>query len=380
MQNLRFLEHDENSLIFIAENGAKFRVESSEENLAAFRSAIKNRRGSDRRVSPREIQARLRAGSSSKEVAESLDLELSDVERHEGPILAERKFILNSSHAVEVRTNDHRGDEPQTFGEVIADRIAKLTENTPEWSVWRDEEGWMVQVSFLVAQTEHEAVWSFDHKKNHLTPITADAVNLSKQESVGEKLIPTLRAVDDPDRSSQFDSASFKPEDLVFATPDTQDEGESDTDTDTDTGADPEPSPHDITFHPPKQFEQDGELDEFARRQKIEERAISTSADDSDLQGETADLLDALRKRRSQRESFVVDVEDHDPIILSDPEPSPMLHTMPLQTVDIDLPTGNEFPETDEVDPLPQVKNKKGRTSVPSWDEILFGQRSEDDE
>ena len=55
----------------------------------------------------------------------------SDVERHEGPVLAERQHILDSALIVPVRAQgDHDDDTPQTFGGVINARLSGLGADT----------------------------------------------------------------------------------------------------------------------------------------------------------------------------------------------------------------------------------------------------------
>jgi hypothetical protein len=90
---------------------------------------------------------------------------------------------------------------------------------------------------------------------------------------------------------------------------------------------------------------------------------------------ETADLLDALRKKRNERES----VEQ------LDPHPSTeglrIVELVPEQTYP------NEEPEPEIIEPEPTpapletdttASPKRGRASIPSWDQIVFGTKTED--
>lgn len=81
----------------------------------------------------------------------------------------------------------------------------------------------------------------------------------------------------------------------------------------------------------------------------------------------TADLLEALRRKRTERE--VTDLESH-------PE------TTQIRVVDIEVPKEQE-PEasSDEPkEPVPETSTapKKGRAAMPSWDEIVFGTKTDD--
>ncbi|HUH53693.1 MAG TPA: septation protein SepH [Microbacteriaceae bacterium] len=396
MQDLRFIEQRDNSLVFVNESGEEFSFKLTEDNLRILREASRPPRSSSKTVNPREIQTMLRSGSSSEEAAETLGLELSDVQRYEGPIIAERKFILQSSHNVEVRTADNNSESIQFFGPVINERVKQLTDKLPNWSVWREDNSWMVKASFDTEEVKHNATWAFDHKKNQLTAVNADAISLSKQGDVGEKLIPTLRAVNFPD--DKHTSALNKEQDFLFS---------KDNATDDQHSADEE-NPDDATVKPqtdstyfedveeldetenvasattkdtPEDFQ---EIDDFTRRQKIDERAISSDRHETQLHSETADLLEALRKRRSQRQNE----ESDDRTFLTDPPPSPANETLPITIPDSILKAvpqekeDSSFQDDDslkiddfaETEPAPS-KSKKGRTSVPSWEEILFGQK-----
>jgi hypothetical protein len=90
---------------------------------------------------------------------------------------------------------------------------------------------------------------------------------------------------------------------------------------------------------------------------------------------ETADLLDALRKKRNERES----VEQ------LDPHPSTeglrIVELVPEQIYEEQEPE----PEFNEPEPTPApvatdntASPKRGRASIPSWDQIVFGTKTED--
>jgi len=93
---------------------------------------------------------------------------------------------------------------------------------------------------------------------------------------------------------------------------------------------------------------------------------------------QTADLLEALRRRRGERDPM-------DP----DPEEQPghpatgqvRLIDIPIETLD-DAPVGSAgTPSAGSTGTGPHgVRgSRKGRPSMPSWDEIVFGARTDDD-
>jgi hypothetical protein len=99
------------------------------------------------------------------------------------------------------------------------------------------------------------------------------------------------------------------------------------------------------------------------------------SAPEEPALSETADLLDALRRKRNERES----VEQ------LDPHPS----TEGLRVVELvpeQIYAEQELDqEITEPEPTPAPVNtdntsspKRGRASIPSWDQIVFGTKTED--
>ena len=400
MDELRFVRREEGTLIFESDAGASYRVQADETVLSEVRLAVRAQ-VSHPRVNPREIQSMIRSGKSHQEIMAATGADESDIERYEAPVVAERKFILTTASKIPVRTHATEQSEQQ-FGAVIAERLIGLSAINVQWDSWRDDEaGWMIKLEFDSNGTEHRAIWSFDHRKGVLSPLTPDAVNLSKQGEVGDRLLPKLRAVDNLHSAERFDSGSFhRVEDLEPDTSAHHDESSA-------LGA----PDHSVSEEhpPPVSLAAEAALKaghpstgaipvitadtEFARRREIEERAISTSEPEPQDLGQTADLLDALRRRRGQRQNESQET-DHE-VTLREFEAPVSLHPEPIEeSSQIDL--GNEVAPADRVWRKPQTpdsgvmdtdraepeltKRGKGRTSIPSWDDILFGTRGESED
>lgn len=403
MDELRFVRRDDLSLVVANDAGEEFRLIVDDTVLSELRH-LSRRERSMQQVRPREIQSLLRSGKSRAEVARETGLSEADIERYEEPVLAERRYLLERAQAVSVRVESHDEDE-QRFGAVIAERLVGLGAEVSEWSAWKDDEtGWMIGLEFISHDVSHRAVWSFDHRKSVLSAVNPDAVNLSRQGDVGERLIPKLRAVDSSERSERFDSGAFRNAELPI--PDLEDAPSA---AETDGGADPEP----------ERPAQGDAGSEYARRMEIDSRAVKTEqADAADL-SQTADLLDALRKRRGEREQTQQEAEraDHPsrgeaPAAPAAPErPSPSSssssgESAPLKPRSIwsasGVTGGQDSPEPARPAaprgdaPQPEASRsensrsetpkseaerggRKGRASIPSWDDILFGTRSDED-
>mgnify|MGYP003489682759 FL=1 len=212
MQELQFARREDDALIVTNDAGEQFRIAIDEYLISEMKQVARPQR-SGPRVKPREIQSLIRAGKTRAEVVAATGADESDVERHEGPVLAERQHILDSALIVPVRAQgDHDDDTPQTFGGVINARLSGLGADTIVWTAWRDQtDGWMISLAFRSREVDHKAIWSFEHRKAILAPLTSDAVTLSQQGEVGDRLIPKLRAVDSPERTERFDSGAFDP-------------------------------------------------------------------------------------------------------------------------------------------------------------------------
>ena len=68
----------------------------------------------DASLSPRDIQARIRAGESADEVARIAGVPVDRVLRYAGPVLQERAMLAHEEHAHDLvpRRRERRGDQP----------------------------------------------------------------------------------------------------------------------------------------------------------------------------------------------------------------------------------------------------------------------------
>lgn len=399
MDELRVVRREEGSLILANDLGEEYRLVVDESVAVELRS-LARRSSPTPGVRPREIQALLRAGKTRDEVAAQTGLDPADVERYEEPVRAEQRYMLELARAVGVRTDPSSGGDgqhdEQRFGEVITGRLVGLGNKTSAWRAWRDETaGWFIGLTFDSRDgDEHDAIWSFDHRKRVLSPVNPDATSLSKVGEVGDRLIPKLRAVDN-DHRDRFDSDAFDPDALLAGTDEQQriaPEGEQGS---TAGGTD------DVSHGSTSLADADAE---YERRREIEQRAVKTPSDDGADLSQTADLLDALRRRRGERAQIGNEAEES----ARNEHPSNLLRTGQIPTLwggddagepdeasderDDAQPQGTGgMPRLRAVEPLegderdareaPQEAKpaKKGRAPIPSWDDILFGTRSDDD-
>jgi hypothetical protein len=111
---------------------------------------------------PKEIQARVRAGASIEQVAESAGMDAAKVARFAHPVLLER------SRAAELATAAHPvladGPAVMTLLEVVTTALVGrgLNPDHSDWDAWRNEDGrWMVQLAWRAGRSDNVARFRF---------------------------------------------------------------------------------------------------------------------------------------------------------------------------------------------------------------------------
>lgn len=380
MEDLRVIGVEDGALLVASDRGDRYRIEIDDALTSKIRQAVRDP-GVSRRLAPKEIQAHIRSGMSAQDVASITGADLEYIQRFEGPILAEREFVIKSAMSVPVHTakDTEFGDIHATFGTAILARLHELSAIDERWASWKEEgTGWVVKLSFTADQIDHDARWRFDPKRSSLAPLNHEAEALSRQGELTGKLIPRLRAVDGGDRmtdSSRFDSGAFVDLELAeLRTPPSLGvvrEVAEDIDVESETSLlDTAPHLEAIPFG------------------RSSDRMENTFTAEQTPTNQTADLLEALRRRRGERES--VNFDEMDDVMSDHPSTGSIrLVSVPLSESDDDGDDEDDdgrqtAPQPVAAKPVsvqqqPQRSTKRGRASVPSWDEIVFGARSDDD-
>lgn len=342
MQDLKVVGVEDGALVAATENGERYRI-VIDEVLHSYVRPPRLEQNTGPRISPKDIQAHIRSGLSAEEVAELTGATIEYVRRFERPVLAEREHIVGQALSVPVIAPIEAADgEEATFGAAIRARLDSLSASGERWTSWKDaEDGWIVKVSFTSGEVDHDARWTFEPKRQTLSPQNSEAMTLSRQGEMPNGLIPRLRAVESDAHShddSRFDSGAFTVE---------------------------RPSGDDelVAVLEPLAF---------GRNQTSSKAAAAAAVNRGDESGaastQTADLLEALRKRRGEREPA-------DYRGVQTPAPAPE----PAQLFDIPLDGEAEAPATEPPLTKAPPAARKGRASMPSWDEIVFGARTDDD-
>ena len=343
MHTLTVVGVEGEALIVVSDSGERFQIPMTSPLIDAVKKATNAKPSSAKRVSPRDIQAHFRRGLSSQQVADLTGETVEYVALFEGPVVAEREFIVDQAQLITFGKASGERDGSGTFGHAISARLEELGASEPQWSAWKEKSGWMVEVLFSENDVEHRALWSFDPRKHILTPLNDDATVLSQEQPIQGPLIPKLRpvtATEEHPEGDRFDTEIF--EDMSLH----------------ETGPLLEPVP-------------------YGRN------TGTIPAQSDDASNNTADLLEALRRRRGEREpapEYEDDARNAHPStgsirIVSDDSPGASVHHLSF-TADDDEPLDEEVPDQ-PVPPKPS--SRKDRPEMPSWDDIVFGTKSDDD-
>ncbi|MDQ0958665.1 hypothetical protein QFZ66_002543 [Streptomyces sp. B4I13] len=128
---------------------------------------------------PRDIQARIRAGATAEEVAQTAGIPVDRVRRFEGPVLAERAFMAERARKTPVRRPGENAG-PQ-LGEAVQERLLLrgADKDTVQWDSWRRDDGtWEVLLVYLVAGEPHSASWTYDPPRRLVQAVDDEARSL----------------------------------------------------------------------------------------------------------------------------------------------------------------------------------------------------------
>ena len=285
---------------------------------------------------PKEIQDRIRAGETAEEIADAAGVPIERVRRFEGPVLAERAYRAQEAQGASIRQPGDSGPGPR-LGDIVTERLAELGVPAEEaqWdSRKRGDNSWQVQLMFTIGGRPLMAEWVFDPRRRHVTPADDDAARLSLPEADLAALAPVSRA---PARATVTPIGSR----LVAAPP---------------------------PAHVPAP----------AERRPEPEPAVSQARSAEARQARTAEAhqartAQAQAPRAAEARSPRV-AEAHSPRA-AEARPARTAEALPAAEV------AETAPEAESQEPaVPQrgrarkaAGGRSRRSSVPSWDEIMFG-------
>ena len=176
-------------LLGTAENGrATHQVPLDDRLRAAVRGQLAAATGDrvESALSPKEIQARLRAGESPEAVAKAAGVPVARVLPYAAPVEAERQRIVDEARAVPV--SPPRGPKAtRPLGDAVDARLAEVAGLKPdsvEWSARRRPDGaWVVSLSYAARGGRRSASWLWQPGERELTAEDLSASRLAADDS-----------------------------------------------------------------------------------------------------------------------------------------------------------------------------------------------------
>jgi hypothetical protein len=322
-------------VLTVAENGTRLLLaDASGEQFSLplderLKSSLRAERAREQRsaptssetLSPREIQAQVRAGASPDEVASMAGISLERVLRFAAPVVDERAHMARRARGVLLRNESML--ELGTLDEVASKAlVGRGVADTVVWDAWRREDGrWIVSCGWFENNVAHVARWVLDASAGSATPMDDDAralAGLPKQteRSVAARGQARLAVVPNPQGAEAEDDAT-EPADAAGSAGSIEDE--------TPTGEIP-----------------------------VVTQAAPSSGADGGSAGSPGPAHPARRARRQRHHE-----DDAERLPLSE------------------LTDNIEVEETRASAPrsVPDTGGRQ-RPAVPSWDEIMFGRRT----
>ena len=139
-----------------------------------------SRLNSEPRITPREIQMRVRAGETPQEIADTYSAGLDWVLRFAGPVLAERERMTVEARRAKARRSTTEG-QTVIFGEAVDERFAAhgIEPSTVRWDAHRREDAqWIISAFWVGGQTERMAEWTFNLSGRSVAPADDTAADL----------------------------------------------------------------------------------------------------------------------------------------------------------------------------------------------------------
>ncbi|CUR58999.1 DNA-binding protein [metagenome] len=276
---------------------------------------------------PRDIQTRIRAGETPESVAHAAGTSVEKIMPFAAPVLAERAHVAQRAQLSSVRRRANESGA-RTLGEAVSAHLRShnVDPGSVEWDAWRREDGrWTLTGLYDIAGRTGAATFSHDPRGNFVTVDDDDARWL-----IGEATSTDLAAATTPEPAAD-DLAAARMRRLNAVPGEELPLGEDAIEM--VTGEEPAPA---------------------SGRGPDEASANETTAELGALG--TEQPLEAYLDRSA--------------------EPDPTDESRPAATEETsateDAPAATTEPPS-EPSAGPKARKKRGRASVPSWDEIMFG-------
>ncbi|WP_162598539.1 septation protein SepH [Nocardioides gilvus] len=180
------LSEDRTRLLLVADGGEKFTLDID----TALRSALRGEQPRpghletrmDSALRPRDIQARIRAGETAEAVAEAARSSVEKIMPYAAPVLAERAHVAERAQLSSVRRRATEGTGSLGGGRTLREAVAhqlrghNVDPESVEWDAFRREDGrWTLTGLFETSTRSGTGTFTFDMRGNYVNLEDEDA-------------------------------------------------------------------------------------------------------------------------------------------------------------------------------------------------------------
>jgi hypothetical protein len=345
------LSDDGKRLLLVEDSGAEHTLDVDAKLRAALRGEHA-RIGQleihmDSSLRPREIQTRIRAGEDPESVAQAAGTTVDRIMAFAAPVMAERAHVADRAQRSSVRRKS--GDTgARTLGEAVEAQLRGegVAPETVDWDAWRREDGrWTLTAAFAAGKRRGTAAFTFDARGNFVTMDDDDARWL-----VGEAVPRATGGAGRP-RGRRLTAVSSEElplgEDAIEMVAD--EPGLLETTLDLDAAADEVSGT----------VEEDGAEEPAAAEPVSGDEVVADAEQPAPEPEETAPAEEVAEEAPEARRR---------------PAQEPGQDPAPESAQDTGQQDESQEPRPDSGRPPRRTPRKtRGRASVPSWDEIMFG-------
>ncbi|MSY86432.1 MAG: DUF3071 domain-containing protein [Actinobacteria bacterium] len=171
---------DGKRLLLVSDTGEEFTLDVDSRLRSALRGDT-SRLGQleipmDSVLRPRDIQARIRAGETPEAVAEAARTTVEKIMPFAGPVLAERAHVAERAQRSSIRRRS--GDGARILGEAVETHLRSVNvgADSVTWDAWRREDGrWVLTAAYAAQARTGTATFTFDMRGNYAVAEDDDA-------------------------------------------------------------------------------------------------------------------------------------------------------------------------------------------------------------